>query len=86
MSTEAKKHPHVYNKRTGDVYSRLRVPKYLKAFEAFYFILFMGLYYIVLVERSFDRMTVAEVMLDIWLASFAYNGRYLFHYDNSICF
>lgn len=34
---------------------------------------FLGLYYAVLVHRSFSHVTVAEALLYVWIAGFAYD-------------
>lgn len=68
------KRAQIYQRRTTDPYCRLRVPVYLKAFEMLFFFAFLALYYIVLVQRSFHTVTAAEVLLYIWITSFAYNG------------
>ncbi|KAG8627915.1 hypothetical protein KVT40_003788 [Elsinoe batatas] len=73
LSTDATKHAHIYKARSADPYARLRVPKYLKWFEVAFFLGFLALYYTVLVEKSFEHITTAEILLYIWLASFAYN-------------
>ncbi|PNS18651.1 Calcium channel YVC1 [Sphaceloma murrayae] len=73
LSTDAIKHAHIYKERSADPYSRLRVPKYLKWFEVAFFLGFLTLYYVVLIEKSFYHITAAEILLFIWLASFAYN-------------
>ena len=57
--------------RRADPYCRLRVPKYQKVFEAFFFAVFLALYYAVLVERNPRKITTVEVMLYIWIAAFA---------------
>jgi hypothetical protein len=54
-----------------DPYCRLRVPKYQKIFETVFFISLLILYYFNLVEES-PHVTVAEVLLYVWLVSFAY--------------
>lgn len=59
--------------RRADPYSRLRIPKYQKLFEALFFVMFLALYYAVLVERNPQKITVVEVFLYIWIAAFAYN-------------
>jgi len=46
------KKPQFYNKRHADLFIRLRVPKYIKAFEILFFATFLALYYAVLVERD----------------------------------
>lgn len=59
--------------RRADPYSRLRVPRYLKAFEVLFFLGFLLLYYIVLVQQRFYSITPAEVFLYIFIAGFAYD-------------
>lgn len=73
LSTKAKKHPKIYNKRTADPFSRLRVPKYQKAFQVAFFVAFLALYYAVLLERSPGSVTATEVFLYVWIAAFAYD-------------
>ena len=58
--------------RKADPYSRLRVPKYQKIFEALFFAMFLGLYYVVLIERNPRDITTAEVLLYLWITAFAY--------------
>jgi hypothetical protein len=58
--------------RRADPYTRLRVPCYLKAFEVLFFAILLSLYYVVLVQRSFNSISTAEVFLYIFLAGFAY--------------
>ena len=57
--------------RKSDPYSRLRVPKYQKVFEALFFVSFLALYYAVLVQRSFTHVTPTEVLLYVWITAFA---------------
>jgi hypothetical protein len=52
MSTNAKKKPQFYNQKKSDPFTRLRVPRYIKAFEVLFFATFLALYYAVLVERN----------------------------------
>ena len=59
--------------RKSDPYSRLRVPKYQKVFEAFFFLTFLALYYAVLIERNPRHITAVETLLYIWIAAFAYD-------------
>ncbi|PVI03155.1 hypothetical protein DM02DRAFT_612394 [Periconia macrospinosa] len=63
----------LYNHRRADPFCRLRVPRYLKVFETFYFMVFLGLYYAVLIRRSLNHVPVAEALLYIWIAGFAYD-------------
>ncbi|KAF2671876.1 hypothetical protein BT63DRAFT_422387 [Microthyrium microscopicum] len=57
MSVDSIKEAKVYNKRKADPFCRLRVPRYLKFFEAVFFMSFLALYYAVLVpiQRSGRR-------------------------------
>ncbi|KDN67250.1 putative ion transporter [Colletotrichum sublineola] len=73
LSVHAEKKPRFYNAHTTDIFSRLRVPKYLKAWEAFFFLLFLCLYYSVLVEQNTERITHNEIVLYIWLCAFLYD-------------
>lgn len=57
--------------RTADPFCRLRVPKYQKAFEAFFFAALLALYYAVLLERSLAGITATETILIIFFAAFA---------------
>ena len=59
--------------RKADPYCRLRVPKYQKAFEAFFFVVFILLYYAVLVERNPRHVTAVEILLYIWITAFAFD-------------
>lgn len=52
LSVDTKKKPHFYNKKRSDIFTRLRVPRYIKAFEILFFATFLFLYYAVLVERN----------------------------------
>jgi len=73
LSVHAVKKARTYNKRVADPFTRLRVPKYQKAFQIAFFISFLALYYAVLVERDPDHITGMEVLLYIWIAAFAYD-------------
>ena len=57
--------------RNSDLYCRLRVPKYQKAFEAGFFATFLILYYAVLVERNPKIITGVEVLLYVAITAFA---------------
>lgn len=52
LSETANKKPQFYNKRKSDPFIRLRVPKYIKAFEILFFASFLILYYAILIERD----------------------------------
>lgn len=73
LSARATKSPKIYNEHTADPFSRLRVPKYQKAFQVAFFIAFLVLYYAVLVQRSTGSVTATEIFLYIWIAAFAYD-------------
>jgi hypothetical protein len=73
LSVRAVKKPRVYNKRVADPFTRLRVPKYQKAFQIAFFISFLALYYAVLVERNPRHITATETLLYVWIAAFAYD-------------
>ena len=73
LNINAKKKPRVYNKRVADPYTRLRVPKYQKYFQIAFFAGFLALYYTVLVERNPRHVTIAEVLLYLWIFAFAYD-------------
>ncbi|KAJ5557300.1 hypothetical protein N7494_001215 [Penicillium frequentans] len=67
------KKPQIFNRRTADPYSRMRVPVYRKMFEAGFFLSLLFLYYTVLVERSPRSIGRFEILMDIWIVAFAYD-------------
>lgn len=73
LSVNTIKKPQFYSKKRGDPFSRLRVPKYIKAFEVGFFALGLALYYAVLVQRKTYNISLLEVLLYIWLTAFAYD-------------
>ncbi|ROT42890.1 hypothetical protein SODALDRAFT_342137 [Sodiomyces alkalinus F11] len=74
LSVKAEKKPRFYNARTADPFSRLRVPRYLKAWEVFFFSVFLCLYYAVLLgEKDPTKISGTEIALFIWLAAFCYD-------------
>lgn len=109
LSVNTRKEPKVYSQNRADPFSRLRVPRYLKAFEAIFFLTFLALYYAVLlpVQRDsrhrspenvlpdlsasigdshnrFGPITSAEVLLYIWIVSFAYDECSSFRRDQTL--
>lgn len=52
LSEHTQKKAQFYNRKKSDPFSRLRVPRYIKAFEVLFFASFLFLYYAVLVERN----------------------------------
>jgi hypothetical protein len=73
LSVNSIKKPRKYNRKQADPFSRLRVPRYLKIFETLFFTIFLILYYAVLVRREEKRVTIPEILLYLWIASFAYD-------------
>ncbi|XXG94341.1 hypothetical protein Hte_000595 [Hypoxylon texense] len=73
LTVHSEKKPRFYNPSTADPFSRLRVPKYLKAYEVAFFIVFLMLYYSVLIEQNRYAITPLEVLLYIWFAAFFYD-------------
>ncbi|KAJ8116680.1 hypothetical protein ONZ43_g4386 [Nemania bipapillata] len=73
LSVHSTKKPRFYNHNTADPFSRLRVPKYLKAYEVAFFCGFLLLYYSVLIQQNRYAVTPVEVLLYIWFAAFVYD-------------
>ncbi|KAI0397779.1 hypothetical protein F5Y17DRAFT_454663 [Xylariaceae sp. FL0594] len=73
LLASSKKKPRFYNPHTADPFSRLRVPKYLKAYEVAFFCGFLLLYYGVLIEQNRYAITPLEITLYIWFAAFFYD-------------
>ncbi|GAW20019.1 hypothetical protein ANO14919_095130 [Xylariales sp. No.14919] len=73
LSASSRKKPRFYNHNTADPFSRLRVPKYLKAYEVAFFCVFLLLYYSVLIQQNRYGVTPVEVFLYIWFAAFVYD-------------
>lgn len=73
LSTGSVKRPRFYNPHTADPFCRLRVPKYLKAYEVMFFASFLFLYYTVLIQQWPEYVTGAEVLLYLWFAAFFYD-------------
>ncbi|KAI1143095.1 ion transporter [Hypoxylon sp. FL0543] len=73
LSVHSEKKPRVYNPNTADPFSRLRVPKYLKAYEVAFFVGFLMLYYSVLIEQNRYSITPLEILLYVWFAAFFYD-------------
>ncbi|RPB05922.1 hypothetical protein L873DRAFT_1796778 [Choiromyces venosus 120613-1] len=71
LDVDGSKKPHFYNKRKADPFCRLRVPKYQKAFEAFFFAVFLALYYGVLIQRDPYHITGLEAALIVFFVAFA---------------
>jgi hypothetical protein len=52
LSSTTKKKPHFYNPKTADIFTRLRVPRYIKTFEVLFVAIFLFLFCCVLVKRD----------------------------------
>lgn len=78
LSTHASntKKARVYNKQRSDPFCRLRVPVYLKTFETLFFLAFLAFYYTVLGQKPYKDIYASEILLYVWIASFAYNGEF----------
>jgi hypothetical protein len=66
LSIHSLKRAQMQSRRVTDPYTRLRVPKYQKAFQVAFFASFLALYYAVLVERNPHHVTVTEIFLYVW--------------------
>ncbi|PHH51304.1 hypothetical protein CFIMG_005173RA [Ceratocystis fimbriata CBS 114723] len=73
LDVNATKMPRFYNPSQNDPFSRLRVPKYAKAWEVFFFLTFLCLYYAVMMERNPTSISGKEALLYVWIASFFYD-------------
>ncbi|KAJ5506947.1 hypothetical protein N7453_005904 [Penicillium expansum] len=73
LTVNSTKKPHIFNTRTADPYSRLRVPLYRKIFEAAFFMSFLFFYYAVLVERRQEAVGIFEAVMYVWIVAFAYD-------------
>ncbi|KIH88811.1 receptor-activated Ca2+-permeable cation channel [Sporothrix brasiliensis 5110] len=73
LEVDAVKKPRFYNSHTADPFARLRVPKYLKIFEAMCFLAFLAIFYLTLLERNPFKVGPAEVLFYFFLAAFAYD-------------
>ncbi|KAJ5762557.1 uncharacterized protein N7511_005939 [Penicillium nucicola] len=73
LTVHSTKKPQLFNRRTADPYSRLRVPIYRKIFEAAFFVSFLFLYYAVLVERKQHAVGAFEAVMYVWIVAFAYD-------------
>ncbi|CAK7206699.1 hypothetical protein SEUCBS139899_009503 [Sporothrix eucalyptigena] len=73
LEVDAIKKPRFYNPHTADPFARLRVPKYLKIFEAMFFLAFLAIFYLTLLERNPFKVGPAEVLFYFFLAAFAYD-------------
>ncbi|KAH8660516.1 hypothetical protein BX600DRAFT_514116 [Xylariales sp. PMI_506] len=70
LSSKAVKKARYYDKKTGDAWSRLRVPRYMKVFEITFFLSFLALFYVVSLQREFYRVTPWEVLFYVFLVGF----------------
>lgn len=73
LKVNAVKKPRFHNKKTGDPWCRLRVPRYMKTFEIMFFVCFLGLFYIVSLQRSMHTITIWEVIFFVFTLGFAFD-------------
>ncbi|RMZ76741.1 hypothetical protein DV737_g4706, partial [Chaetothyriales sp. CBS 132003] len=73
LSVHAVKKARIFNTHLADPFTRLRVPKYQKAFQIAFFVTFLILYYSVLVNRKPHQIDALEVLLYIWILAFGYD-------------
>ncbi|RMZ76905.1 hypothetical protein DV738_g4701, partial [Chaetothyriales sp. CBS 135597] len=73
LSVHAVKKARVFNPHLADPFTRLRVPKYQKAFQIAFFLTFLVLYYSVLIKRTPYHVDPLEFLLDIWILAFGYD-------------
>ncbi|TVY15639.1 Calcium channel YVC1, partial [Lachnellula arida] len=73
LNEKTLKKPQFYRTSQSDPFTRLRVPRYIKAFEIAFFAAFLVIYYAVLLERNPYKITFLEVLLDVWFAAFTYD-------------
>ncbi|POS75182.1 hypothetical protein DHEL01_v206427 [Diaporthe helianthi] len=73
LKVNAVKKPRFHHKRTEDYWCRLRVPRYMKIFEIGFFLCFLGLFYIVCLERVKDYVTGWEVLFYIFTLGFVFD-------------
>ncbi|SMY27925.1 unnamed protein product [Zymoseptoria tritici ST99CH_1A5] len=73
LQKHSTKRAKIYRKNHSDPFCRLRVPLYSKLFEVLFFAAFLAFYYAVLVQRPVQHISTPEIMLYVWLVSFAYN-------------
>lgn len=49
------------------------MPKYLKSFEIVYFMAFLTIFYLTLLDRNPERVSAVEGLFYVFLAAFAYD-------------
>lgn len=65
--------PRFYDRNTDSMVTRLKVPRYIKSFEAVFHLGLFILCYFVVSEEHGDRITPMETLLYVWIASLAHN-------------
>lgn len=70
LHAESKKVPRIYNPRTADPFTRLRVPKYQKTFQVAFFVAFLAVYLAVVFQRRRRSVSAMEIVLYIFIAAF----------------
>lgn len=73
LKVNAVKRPRFHHKRTEDYWCRLRVPRYMKIFEIGFFLCFLGLFYIVCLERVKWHVTFWECLFYVFTLGFVFD-------------
>lgn len=73
LKINAIKKPRFHHKRTEDYWCRLRVPRYMKIFEIGFFLCFLGLFYIVCLERVKEYVTFWECLFYVFTLGFVFD-------------
>lgn len=73
LKVNAVKKPRFHHKRTEDYWCRLRVPRYMKIFEIGFFLCFLGLFYIVCIERVKEYVTFWECLFYVFTLGFVFD-------------
>jgi len=73
LAVSAVKRPRYHNKNKCDPWCRLRVPRYMKAFEIIFFVCFLALFYIVSLQREMYSVTIWECLFYIYVLGFAFD-------------
>ncbi|KAF2083737.1 hypothetical protein K490DRAFT_69529 [Saccharata proteae CBS 121410] len=74
IDSKSPKKATLYNRKYHtDPFCRLRVPRYIKTAEVIFFLAFLALYFVVLLQRKFHKVTPYEILLYIWIVGFTYD-------------
>lgn len=73
LTPNAVKKPRFHSNKTGDLWCRLRVPRYTKTFEILFFVCFLTLFYLVCLQRVMHSVTIWEIFFYIFVLGFAFD-------------